>query len=72
MRKFNKNVVKRIAAGAFSAAMLMGALTGCGVSTSSKSSDVTAEQTEQQTTAATTVAPADPDDGCLGDDFILN
>ena len=33
------------------------------------------EETEaetEQTTAATTVAPADPDDGCLGDDFILN
>ena len=48
-----KSNAKRVAGGAMASLMLMGALTGCGVSTSSKSSDVKAEQTEQQTTAAT-------------------
>ena len=53
MRKFNKNVVKRIAAGAFSAAMLMGALTGCGVSTSSDegNADTSETQVAETTTA---------------------
>ena len=52
MRKFNKNVVKKIAAGALSTAMLMGALTGCGVSTSS--TDDTADNADTQVAETTT------------------
>ena len=52
MRKFNKNVVKKIAAGALSTAMLMGALTGCGVSTSS--TEDTADNADTQVAETTT------------------
>ena len=65
MSKLNKTLVKRFFAGALSIAMLVGALTGCGVSTSSNGSDVKAEQTEATTqdestnTDASTVASAE-------------
>ncbi len=65
MSKLNKTLVKRFFAGALSIAMLVGALTGCGVSTSSNGSDVKAEQTEATTqdestnTDAATVASAE-------------
>ncbi|SER02622.1 multiple sugar transport system substrate-binding protein [Lachnospiraceae bacterium NE2001] len=59
MRKFNKNVVKKIAAGALSTAMLMGALTGCGVSTSSDEDSADAADTQVAETTSTDNSESD-------------
>ncbi len=53
MKVLSGNGSKKFAGAALSGLMLMGALTGCGVSTASNSKDVNAEQTEQQSTSAT-------------------
>lgn len=55
----NKKTVKRLTGAALGGFMMMSALSGCGVSTSSNSKDVNAEQTEQQTTSAATVTDAE-------------